>query len=212
MAQEKAVAVRAGEGWILKWFCPPDGLSAGAPALAVRSGTQWLVAPMGAVKDEVALALPSGGGAVLLPLGCPEEGGGETCEGDDPLCPVCVCAAHLASAYLVSLSGFPDVCTVGTFNGVWRLEWRQACVWQYDIDDTHSVRLSGQDGPFWRVTWSVAGAGGISGYYGGQEGDACAPQTQEYWFWQVSNTTGCTGLLSALMNEVVVTVALAGEE
>ncbi len=209
MSGERAIAVRTAQGWVLKWLCPDAAPAAGAKALAVRAGVGWVLAPLGEAAGGRYLCVATSGQPALIPLGCPENGGEEPCTGNDGRCSICTCTAKLPAAFLVSLSGFPAVCGVEAFNGSWTLNWVADCVWQYDIDAERSVRLNGQEGPFWRVTWSVAGEGGISGYYGGQGGEGCAPESQEYCFWQVSNTAGCSGLLAALMNDVVVTVAVA---
>lgn len=201
MVGDFAVAVRTGNGWVLKELCPPD-----ERALAVRVGDGWGLAPLGVSGNGRYLAVRTAAATALLPLQCPEDED-EPCTGTDPLCSICDCAAELAESYQVSISGFPAICGVETFNGSWVLTWRSECVWQCDIDEYRSVRLSGQAGPFWRITWAVASAGGLSGYFGGLDGEACAPETQDYYFWQVSSTIGCTGLADALMDDVAMVLS-----
>lgn len=204
------VAVQTAAGWIFKPSCVPV---AGKPALVARAGEAWGIAGMGEATGGYYVSIRTGGAPALLPLGCPDDDDEEEnpgCTGADALCSICPCVSVLASTYLVTISGFPDVCTTATLNGAWALSWRSDCVWQCDIDDAHSVRLSAQEGPFWRITWAAGTTGGISGYFGGQGGSDCAPESQEFVYWYVSNTTGCDGLLNALWTQVSMVVSKGG--
>ena len=193
MSGEMAVALRSAGAWALKEICPEN---TGSYALAVRSGAGWAFAPYGTEKDGRYLALASPAGRLLVPLACDED---EPCTGDDPLCSVCPCESDLHPSYQVSISGFPAICGVDAFNGSWNLEWRSDCLWQYDIDATRSVRLMAQAGPFWLLHWAQNdGSISIGGYYGGQGGAPCAPETQSFQFWQAFTMPYCPGLSTML--------------
>ncbi len=200
-----ALAVRAGDGWVLKEICAGDSVEYG---LAVRCGGQWYLAPLGQKQSDWLINIKSGSSNIGVPLECADDGeggSGEPCTGTDPLCTLCECASALREEYTVVLAGFPAICGVEIFNGSWTLTNTADCVWRYDIDDNSSVQLSAQAGVFWRVSWGVANSGGLGGYFGGYFGDECSPETHTYYY-MYDYTPGCSGLSSALMTATTVVV------
>lgn len=120
------------------------------------------------------------------------------CSGQDPLCTDCPCEAGLADNYYVSISGFPAICDVDQFNGVWTLNWVSDCTWEYWIDAWRQVALTMSPGLTWTVHWSVAAPGGAGGYFLGSGGSVCAPETNTYASASCFNPFGCFGLCAGV--------------
>lgn len=93
----------------------------------------------------------------------------EDCTGEDPKCSDCNCDSSgqidfLANTYTVTISGFPSICGIDTFNGTWTVTHFTDCSWQYDIDAFRTVTLQFLSASTWRVTWAVS-SGGAFGYF-----------------------------------------------
>lgn len=205
-AGDGALAVRAGGGWILKPLCPVEDDT--ASGVAVRAGAGWVVSAAIAPQeeDEAGFAVrDAAGGCVLLAPGCPEEGGGSGDFEADPLCLPCNRLAYeLHETYTVTLSGFPAICTVQNFNGVWTLTWTENCLWTFDITEWHRVTLSRDAGGLWQVAWSVNASGGAYGIFTGAGADGCDPTAYLYAHFSCYNPFGCFGLCDAVAGASVI--------
>lgn len=91
------------------------------------------------------------------------------------------CCPDLVNQYVVTLSGFPALYTLDTFNGSWTVtDTGSSTIWIYDITAAHRVSLYKNAGDQWFVGWSVNSPGGSSGTFGGT--CSCAPINCN-WFY-----------------------------
>lgn len=201
---DNALAVRAGAGWILYPVC--DGEIEGN-ALAVRAGSDWMLAPVREPENgDDALAVRASDGWVVTALACPDEDDDDDdddppCQGSDPRCGECPCEADLPEIFFVSISGFPTICGVDAFNGVWPVQWHQNCMWEYWISPWERVALVRVQGGGWRVGWSVQAPGGAGGVFTAPA--TCPPDGQPFTFYSCDNVMGCFGMCDAIAGATV---------
>lgn len=200
-----ALAFSASGAWVLKPICGGGG--GFENGVAVRTPGGHVVVPAAPIEtglNAVAVA-QAGGGRIVVPIGCPE--GEESCSGTDPLCQYCDCTAGLRESYTVTVSGFPAICTVDQFNGVWTATWQSDCSWRCDIDEYRSITLANYSAGTWLVSWGIVTIGTVSGQYLGSGSPACRP-TEYTWSYYVCNVPwGCFNLAANLQANGVVVVS-----
>jgi len=124
----------------------------------------------------------------------------------DPLCEYCPGSAHLAENYRVTISGFPAVCNVGTFNGTWTVSCILDCTWQYDITAYHRLTLY-FNGTSWEVHWRVTAPGGAYGHFLGTPSGQCNPTACTYAHAFCFEPMFCWNLCSGIAANGVIAVS-----
>jgi hypothetical protein len=124
--------------------------------------------------------------------------------GPHPLCSDCNSSAPLTETFTVSISGFPAVCYVDTFNGAWTVTHQSDCVWYYDITAFHRVTLYFASSA-WRVAWAVDG--GAGGSFVGSGGSSCDPASMSWSHATCFEPPFCWTLCSTVQSAGVVIVS-----
>ena len=143
------------------------------------------------------LTRPSGG---ILATDCGDAGPSQ-----NPYCSNCTGTDPRAS-YVVTLSGFPFVCGVQYFNGVWTVTQVSDCEWACQLDPTRRLRLSILSG--WSVTWQDTAPGGPSGDFLATSGTSCRPETGAWIPNACFEPFGCWGLRTQYLANAACTVGL----
>lgn len=131
------------------------------------------------------------------PSACAENCG---CTRDD-LCDDC--DELLCSNYVVTISGFPSICSVNTFNGSWTVVWSSNCFWYCDITPYHRVSLRNTGG-LWEVYWAVTS--GAYGDFNGSGTPACCPVDYTWVYSNCYAPWGCWNLCSNILANGAVSV------
>lgn len=204
---DAAMAFRSGSDWVLRPVCPIEDDSENAVAVDTASG--WVVSAADPPEDddENGFVIDTASGAILLAPECPDDEDDPEEFVADPLCEQCNTNVYaLQEEYLVSVSGFPSVCTGQLFNGVWTLSWSFDCSWAYNITDWHKITLLRDSSGLWRLSWRIASSTGISGIFIGDTPDSCDPTAQSYVYDSCVNSFLCTGICTAVVSDVVIAV------
>lgn len=163
-----------------------------------------MLAPVREPVAEVdALAVRTQGGWIVTALECSESDEEDPpCVGADPRCDECSCEAALPETFFVSISGFPTICGVDAFNGVWPVQWLQNCHWEHWISPWELVTLIRVPGGGWRVGWSVQAPGGAGGIFTANA--TCPPDGLAFAYYSCNNVMGCGGMCDAITGATVV--------